>query len=72
MNAARGLIAQGADVNAQDATQQSAYLVTTSEGYLDLLELALAHGADVQAKDSFNGTGLIRAGERGHTGVVGR
>src|SRR4029450_9644512 len=24
------------------------------------------------SKDSFNGTGLIRAGERGHTGVVGR
>ncbi len=36
--AARDLIAQGADVNAKDDTQQSAYLVTTSEGYLDLLE----------------------------------
>ena len=70
--AARVLIAQGADVNAKDDTQQSAYLVTTSEGYLDLLDLALAHGGDVASKDSFNGTGLIRAGERGHTGVVGR
>ena len=36
--AARDLIARGADVNAKDDTQQSAYLVTTSEGYLDLLE----------------------------------
>ncbi|MEP6648404.1 MAG: ankyrin repeat domain-containing protein [Lapillicoccus sp.] len=70
--AARDLIAQGADVNAKDSTQQSAYLVTTSEGYLDLLDLTLANGADVASKDSFNGTGLIRASERGHTGVVGR
>jgi uncharacterized protein len=70
--AAEDLIAQGADVNAKDDTQQSAYLVATSEGFLDLLNLTLAHGADVASKDSFNGTGLIRAGERGHTGVVGR
>jgi ankyrin repeat protein len=70
--AARALIARGADVNAKDDTQQSAYLVATSEGYLDLLDLTLANGADVASKDSFNGTGLIRAGERGHTAVVGR
>jgi ankyrin repeat protein len=70
--AVRDLVAQGADVNAKDDTQQSAYLVATSEGFLDLLNLTLAHGADVASKDSFNGTGLIRAGERGHTGVVGR
>lgn len=69
--AATALIADGADVNAQDRTQQSAYLVTTSEGYLDLLRLTLAHGADVDAKDSWNGTGLIRAAERGHGYVVG-
>jgi uncharacterized protein len=72
LSAAQDLIAQGADVNAEDETQQSAYLVATSEGFLDLLNLTLAHGADVASKDSFNGTGLIRAGERGHTGVVGR
>ena len=70
--AARDLIARGANVNAKDETQQSAYLVTTSEGYLDLLNLTLDHGGDVASKDSFNGTGLIRAGERGHAGVVGR
>ena len=70
--AARRLVAQGADVDAKDETQQSAYLVATSEGYLDLLELTLAAGADVDAKDSWNGTGLIRAAERGHHLVVGR
>ena len=69
---ARRLVAQGADVDAKDETQQSAYLIATSEGYLDLLELTLASGADVDAKDSWNGTGLIRAAERGHHLVVGR
>ncbi|WP_406245790.1 ankyrin repeat domain-containing protein [Microbacterium sp. M] len=68
---AADLIAEGADVDAQDETQQSAYLVATSEGYLDLLRLTLAEGADVDAKDSWNGTGLIRAAERGHGYVVG-
>ena len=30
------LIDAGADVNVQDNTQQSAYLITTSDGYLEL------------------------------------
>ncbi|NYJ02179.1 hypothetical protein HNR19_002877 [Nocardioides thalensis] len=68
---ARRLIAQGADVNAKDETQQSAYLIATSEGYLDLLRLTLANGARIDDKDSWNGTGLIRAAERGHALVVG-
>jgi uncharacterized protein len=69
---ARRLIEAGADVNAKDDTEQSAYLISTSEGYLRLLNLTLRHGADVDSKDSFNGTGLIRAAERGHADVVGR
>jgi len=66
------LIAGGADVNAKDNSVQSAYLISTSEGYLDLLELTLAHGADVTSLDSYQGTGLIRAAERGHADIVGR
>ena len=69
---ARRLIAHGADVNATDGTEQSAYLIATSEGYDELLELTLQHGARVASKDSFNGTGLIRAAERGHWSIVGR
>ena len=69
---ARQLIAGGADVNAKDDTVQSAYLIATSEGYLDLLELTLANGADLTSLDSYNGTGLIRAAERGHADIVGR
>lgn len=69
--AAEELIAQGADVNAKDSTAQSAYLIASSEGYLDLLRLALRRGASVDDKDSWNGTALIRAAERGHGLVVG-
>ena len=69
---ARRLISQGADVNAKDDTVQSAYLIATSEGYDELLALTLHSGAKVNDKDSWNGTGLIRAAERGHYLVVGR
>lgn len=66
------LIAAGANVNHKDDTVQSAYLVATSEGYGEFLELTLAHGADVASLDSYFGTGLIRAAERGHAHIIGR
>ncbi|WP_206444389.1 ankyrin repeat domain-containing protein [Nocardioides turkmenicus] len=69
---ARQLITDGADVNYQDDTQQSAYLIAASEGYVDLLDLTLRNGAEINAKDSYNGTALIRAAERGHADIVGR
>ena len=71
---ARSLIERGADVNAKDGTEQSAYLYATSEVGPDpaLLELMLANGADVDAKDSYNGTGLIRAAHRGYAEIVRR
>jgi len=74
VDSARALIDAGADVNALDDTQQSAYLIATSEVGDDphLLELTLAAGADVGAKDSYNGTGLIRAAERGFPRIVAR
>jgi uncharacterized protein len=70
----RLLIEAGADVDAKDETEQSAFLIATSEVGDDprLLELTLANGADVNAKDSYNGTGLIRAAERGHAAIVAR
>ncbi len=69
---ARDLIRAGADVNAKDETVQSAYLIATSEGYLELLELTLRRGADVDSLDSYDGTGMIRAADRGHHDIVGR
>ena len=68
----RRLIKQGADVNYKDDSEQSAYLIATSEGYFELLELTLRNGAYLRSLDRFNGTGLIRAAERGHANIVGR
>jgi uncharacterized protein len=74
LSVARSLIEAGADVNAKDQTQQSAYLISTSEVGDDprLLELTLRNGANVHSLDSYNGTGLIRAAERGHVRIVER
>lgn len=74
VDTARILIAAGSDVNRQDQTQQSAYLIATSEigpdAGLELLQLTLANGADVRSRDSYKGTGLIRAAERGYPNMV--
>ncbi len=72
LGAAAMLIEAGADVNAKDQSVQSAYLISTSEVGDDprLLGLTLNNGADVGSLDSYNGTGLIRAADRGHVGIV--
>ncbi len=76
LDVARALVAAGADVNVQDSTKQSAYLIATSEigeaKGLELLELTLGHGADVTTLDSYHGTGLIRAADRGFADIVAR
>ena len=69
------LIAAGADVNMKDNTIQSAYLIATceippSDGYTEFLMKTLASGADVHSTDSYNGTGLIRAADRGYVEVI--
>jgi uncharacterized protein len=71
---ARSLIGRGADVNTKDATQQSPYLIATSEVGDDprLLEMTLRAGARVDARDAYDGTGLIRAAERGYPRIVRR
>ncbi len=68
------LVQAGADVDVADDSRQSAYLIATSEVGDDprLLELTLAAGADINAKDSYGGTGLIRAAERAHATIVER
>ena len=65
------LIEAGADVNAQDETRQSAFLIAASEGEWEILRATLQHGADLGDLDSWRGTALIRAAERGHSIVVG-
>lgn len=68
------LVAADADPNEKDSSVQSAYLIATSEVGDDpaLLEVLLDAGADVHSRDSFNGTGLIRAAERGYPRIVQR
>ena len=74
LESARKLINAGADVNAKDDSEQSAYLIASSEVGDDprLLDLTLDNGARVNDKDSYNGTALIRAGERGYPRIVKR
>jgi uncharacterized protein len=74
LEAAEVLVEAGADVNAKDETVQSAYLISTSEVGDDprLLDLTLENGADVRDLDSYDGTGLIRAAERGHPKIIER
>ena len=74
VDVARFLIAAGADVNAKDVTVQSAYLISTAEVGDDprLLSLTINNGARINDKDSFNGTALIRAADRGYPRIVRR
>lgn len=68
----RILLDAGADPNLKDDTVQSAYLLATCDVGNDpaLVELLLERGGDVRSLDSWNGTGLIRAAERGHYRIV--
>lgn len=72
LEVAERLVKAGADPNAKDRTVQSAYLIATSEIGDDprLLRLMLTHGADVRSLDSWKGTGLIRAADRGFDSIV--
>ncbi len=72
LEVAEVLVGAGADVNAKDDTEQNAYLISTSEVGDDnrLLGLTLENGADVRSLDSYDGTGLIRAADRGHVKIV--
>ncbi|MGB6243870.1 ankyrin repeat domain-containing protein, partial [Gordonia sp. (in: high G+C Gram-positive bacteria)] len=70
--AARVLIDAGADVNAKDDMQDSAYLYAGAEGYDEILEMTLQHGADLRSVNRFGGTALIPAAEHGSVTTVRR
>jgi ankyrin repeat protein len=72
---ARELLDRGADPGAAAAGGAIALVAAAYGNHVGtarLLELVLAGGADVRARDSYDGTGLIRAAERGHAGIVRR
>lgn len=70
VEAATALILAGADVNAKDSIQDSAFLYAGAEGLNEILALTLSHGADVHSVNRFGGTALIPASEHAHVDTV--
>jgi len=68
--AARLLIAAGADVNAKDGIGDSPFLYAAAEGRNDILRMTLAAGADLKSTNRYGGTGLIPAAHHGHLETV--
>ncbi|MEV7618694.1 ankyrin repeat domain-containing protein [Microbacterium sp. NPDC089321] len=67
---ARVLIDAGADVNAKDSMQDSAFLYAGAEGLDEILTLTIEAGADVTSTNRYGGTALIPASEHGHVSTV--
>lgn len=64
------LIQQGADVNARDAQQDSAFLIAARNGHTRLVRVALATGADIRALNRYGSTALMGPAYRGHVETV--
>lgn len=67
---ALALLDAGADPNAKDDIQDSAYLYAGAEGMTEILASTLRHGADVTSLNRYRGTALIPACEHGHVANV--
>ena len=68
--AAKVLIAAGADVNAKDNLEDSPFLYAGAEGRLEVLKMTVAAGADLASVNRYGGTALIPAAHHGHVEVV--
>jgi uncharacterized protein len=66
----RKLIARGANVNAKDEKQDSAFLIAAARGRTEAVKLTLAAGADLKSTNRYGGTGLIPACHYGHLETV--
>ncbi|MFE0413803.1 ankyrin repeat domain-containing protein [Streptomyces tendae] len=60
------LVAAGADVDAQDARDDSAWPVTGATGSVAMMRALLPGGPDVTLTNRFGGVSVIPASERGH------
>ena len=67
---ARVLLQAGADPDAKDDLQDSAFLYAGAEGLDEILAMTLDHGADVRSTNRFGGTALIPASEHAHVETV--
>ena len=66
---ARALIAAGADVNAKDDIEDSAFLYAGAEGRIEILKMTLPR-ADLKSTNRYGGTALIPAAHHGHPEAV--
>jgi uncharacterized protein len=66
----KALIARGANVNAKDGKQDSAFLIASANGHTAVVKLTLDAGADLKSTNRYGGTGLIPACHHGHLETV--
>ena len=72
LDVARLLVVLGADPDAQDDQQDSAWLVTGVTGSVAMLEMLLPADPDLALRNRFGGVSVIPASERGHVDYVRR
>ncbi|RPK61298.1 Ankyrin repeats (3 copies) [Streptomyces sp. ADI96-02] len=70
VEAARLLVAAGADPDAQDLREESPWLATGVTGSVAMLHVLLPAGPDLTLRNRFGGVSLIPAAERGHVAYV--
>ncbi|WP_328905057.1 ankyrin repeat domain-containing protein [Streptomyces sp. NBC_00234] len=70
LEAARALVAAGADPDAQDRREESPWLATGVTGSVAMLHVLLPAGPDVTLRNRFGGISVIPASERGHVAYV--
>ncbi|MDJ1136419.1 ankyrin repeat domain-containing protein [Streptomyces iconiensis] len=70
VGAARALVEVGADPDAQDEREDSAWLVTGVTGSVEMARVLTPAKPDYSVTNRFGGTSLIPASERGHVGYV--
>jgi hypothetical protein len=68
--AARDLMNEGADVNAQGGRYGNVLQAASLRGHLEIVQLLLDKGADINAQGGFYGNALQAASEGGHLEVV--
>jgi len=71
VQAVENFLLAGMDPNVTDEKGNTALISTAKEGHLEIVELLLEKGADIEGRDSkFGGTPLIWAAIRGQTDTV--
>ena len=59
-----------ADINSKDKYCETALMIASYKGNLEIVKLLIDNGADINAKDNEGWNALIEASYEGHLGVV--